>query len=552
MTTTSEQTVLSGIKNVAGMLRISTEKTDSSGKKVDIEKTLMNHKEKMLEVLNEYKWTYTLYEEVISGGKDFDERPELVKMVKELDQFDAIVCMELTRLSRQGTTSQRIKDEAIRKGTKIITLNPFKVYDMANPQDVLLYDLSMTMGGYEKMLISLRVKQNKISMARQGLNSSGSVPFGYIRNPKTKKLEIEVDEEGNETKAPIVRMIFDWYLEGLGQKTICDKLNDMGIKNKQGNKWVPNSLRYLLTCETYKGTLKANTFGNEKGKTVVVETVNVEDNHPAIIDPETFEKAQSLRVTNRDRSGVDQRSRNWNDKKHISMLDALVFCSCCGRKSTIKYYASQKPPAFHIIKCSRFDATGKTCDNGGVAIRYVEKSVWEEVLSFRNELGYKMSKFESNDFGIRLKELEEQKKLLEKNMETLKQEYKALRTQERNYEMKKEATGIADEFEEEMIAEDKEYNHQKRMTILDKINEINLKLETTPNAEEEIKNLNDKIEIINELEKNKDLTSNQVNAFLKQIIFRINYRRDLPSNYRYLSNAKKLEFPFELEIEYLE
>ena len=52
MTMTSEQTVLSGIKNVAGMLRISTEKTDSSGKKVDLEKTLMKNKQKMLEYLN--------------------------------------------------------------------------------------------------------------------------------------------------------------------------------------------------------------------------------------------------------------------------------------------------------------------------------------------------------------------------------------------------------------------------------------------------------------------------------------------------------------------
>ena len=552
MTTTSEQTVLSGIKNVAGMLRISTEKTDSSGKKVDLEKTLMNHKEKMLEVLNEHKWTYTLYEEVISGGTNFDGRPELMKMINELDQFDAIVCMELTRLSRQGHTSQMIKSEAIKKGTKIITLNPFKVYDMANPQDVFLYDLSTSMGEYEKMLVSLRVKQNKISMAKQGLNSSGSVPFGYIRNPKTKKLEIEVDEEGKETKAPIVRMIFEWYLEGMGQKSICDKLNDMGIKNKQGNRWVPNSMRYLLTCETYKGTLNANTFGNEKGKSVVIESVNVEDNHPAIIDPETFDKAQILRANNRNRSGVDQRTRSWNDKKHVSMLDALIFCSSCGRKSTIKYYGHQKAPAFHIIKCTRFDATGKTCENGGVAVKYVEKSVLEDILSFKNELEFKMSKFESNDFGMRLKELEEQKKLLEKNMETLKQEYKALRTQERNYEMKKEATGIADEFEEEMIAEDKEYNHQKRMTIMDKINEINSKLESTPNAEEEIKNLNDKIEIINELENNKDLDAKQMNVLLKQIIFKVHYKRDLPSNYRYLSDAKKLEFPYELEIEYLE
>jgi site-specific DNA recombinase len=192
MTTTKEKDIIASVKNVAGVLRISTEKTDSLGKKVNIEKTLMNHKEKMLSVLNEKKWNYNLYEEVMSGTKDLEERPELQRLISEIDQYDAIICMEITRLSRQGLTSQTIKHTCKKKGILIITLNPFKVYDMRNPQDVFLFDLSISMGEYEQGVVSLRVKQNKISMAHQGLNSSGSVPFGYVRNPSTKKLEIEM------------------------------------------------------------------------------------------------------------------------------------------------------------------------------------------------------------------------------------------------------------------------------------------------------------------------------------------------------------------------
>ena len=555
-----ENDQLAGIENPSALVRISTDKTDFSGKKVDFEETLKNHQEKISLFFKEQNWNLeegeNLYKEVLSGGTEYEQRPELMELLKNMKKYDAVVVMEIQRLARQSYVSQLIKKEIEKYQVLIITLNPFKIWDVArNLSDSFQYDIYASMSEYERKVASHRVKANKISMARQGLNSSGSVPFGYVRNPKTKKLEIEMmkDDDGNmvETYKPkVVRQIFQWYLEGEGQRKICDRLNEMGIKNNSGRLWVPNSMRYLLNCQTYIGTLVANNYENVKGKMVATETVVMENNHPAIIDQETWDKTQALRNNKRKRSGVD--NREWNNKKHFSSLDGLIYCEGCGRKTNIKWYHNRD--AFYLIKCSQYNADGKTCTNGGGSFDELERIVFAKILNYKDEIEEKISQYSDDDFAIRNDELEEQRKVLEKQLKELQMDARAIRNQEKTYEKQKEETGIVDEFEEEMIAEDKLENQTKRLYVADKLAEVKKKISETPSADEEIGKLNKILDIIKELEKrNDDLTVREVNAMLKQIILRINYKRDLPENYKKLSpKTRHLEFPAQIEIEYVE
>ena len=554
------------IKKVAGFLRISTEKTDFEGKKINAEETLKNHTETMTTFFKQWGIELVLYSEVLSGGTDFKERKALQDILNDLkdekQNFDAMAIIELERLSRDTYVSSIIKKALEESNAKLIVLEPFQILDMNNSSDSLMFGLASVIAEHNRKIASNRVKLNKLAMARQGLNSSGSVPYGYVRNPKTKKLEIEtietIDEKGNKIrvesdKPKVVRRIFQWHVQGMGQRSICDKLNEMGIPNRQGNKWVPQSLRYLLTCETYIGTLTAKSNQKIKGKIVPAEIVTIEHNHEPIIDDDTWEKSQRLRNAKRERSGVDQRSNDWNSKKNTSILDGLIYCGCesCNRKSTIKWYSSKN--RFYIVKCTRFDAQhGKDCNNGGIAVGEVEQVIFQKILEYKQEVENKISSFESNDFASRNTELEEMKELLEKQLNQLKVSARSIRQQEIAYFQKRDETGIVDEFEEEMIAEDKQINHTKRMTVQQKIDEIILKLSQVPNVNEEIQHLNKKMDIIKELENRKDLTNKQVNSLLKQIILKVNYRRILPDNYVNLSFKEREKYSAELEIEYLD
>lgn len=545
---------LKAMKKVAGLLRISTEKTDFEGKKVDVEETLRNHEVQMKTFFAEWNIELVLYKEVLSGGSEFEDRKALqaaLKDIKDSDQnFDAIAVIELERLSRDTYVSGIIKKALEDSGALLISLSPFQILDMNDSGDALMFGFASLIAEHNRKIASNRVKLNKIAMARQGLNSSGSVPFGYVRNPKTKRLEIETDENGNEAASvQTVRQIFKWYLEGEGQRTICDKLNAMGIKNKQGNTWIPNSLRVLLTCETYKGTLIARNYVKKKGKMVEDKenTVIIEGNHKPIIEPEIFDKAQSFRNVKKERSGIDQRSNDWNSKKHMSILDGLIYCGCptCGRKSTIKWYADKEK--HYIIKCSKFNASGKTCNNGGIAAQDIEAIVFQKLIAYKEEIENRISKYSSNDFSDKINDLKNELTLLEQQKQNLENNFKVLWRQEQDY-LKKE---IKDAFEGELIAEDKAINAAQRQAVQAKIEAIQAQLAATPSADNEIKKAQEKLNIIEQLENRKDLTKNQINALLKQIILKVHYTRVLPDDYRNLARHEKENFPADVETEWI-
>lgn len=558
--------ILKKMKKVAGLLRISTEKTDFEGKKIDAEATLKNHEIQMTTFFNEWDIELVLYKEVLSGGSDFEDRKALQAALKDLkdpkQNFDAIAVIELERLSRDTYVSGIIKKTLEDSGALLISLSPFTILDMNDSGDSLMFNFASVIAEHNRKIASNRVKLNKIAMARQGLNSSGSVPFGYIRNPKTKRLEIDYikDEHGNpilengkKQEAPsvgIVRQIFKWYLEGEGQRTICDRLNNMGIKNKQGNTWIPNSLRVLLTCETYKGTLIAKNYVKRKGKLVENEddTVILKKNHEPIIDPEIFDKAQRFRNVKKERSGIEQRNNDWNSKEHMSILDGLIYCGCetCGRKSTIKWYSSKN--SFYIIKCSKFNASGKTCNNGGASEKDLRTTIFKKVLSYKEEIEKRLSKVKSNDFQDTLNDLKEKLSVYEQQKQSLQNDFRAIRQQEQDYIKQ----NVKDEFEEELIAEDKARNAAQRQAVDNQIAEIQVKLQAAPNPVKETKKLQGKIDIIEQLEKRTDLEEHQVNALLKQILLKVKYKRILPENYRNLARNSKDTYEPELEYTWID
>lgn len=550
------------IKKVAGLLRISTEKTDFEGKKIDVEATLKNHEVQMTTFFAEWGIELVLYKEVLSGGSDYEDRKELQKILKDLKdedlKFDAMAVIELERLSRDTYVSGIIKKTLEQSGAYLVALSPFQVLDMNDQSDSLMFGLASVIAEHNRKIASNRVKLNKLAMAKQGQNSSGSVPYGYIRDPKEKRLKIETikDDQGNDIESPkanVVRQIFQWYLAGEGQRTICDRLNNQGIKNNNGNAWVPNSLRALLTCQTYKGTLVAKSFVKKRGKLVENEkdTVIIDGNHDAIIEPEIWDKAQSFRDNKKKRSGVDQRSKDWNSKKNMSILDGLVFCGCegCGRKSTIKYYAQKDN--FYIIKCTRFNTNGIECTNGGISVKDVEKTVFELITKRKEELEERRTNFGSNDFEDRLKDLKNERDILQNSLEELEREMITIAKLEMKYEMEKEIKG-EDKAKEQMYSEFKKENDTKRFHVQTELAEVDEKLEATPNADQQIMKINEELDLITELENRDDLTEHQVNAMLKSFILRIKYTRELPENYRTLARNQKDSFPAKISIKYID
>lgn len=57
----------------------------------------------------------------------------------------------------------------------------------------------------------------------------------------------------NEEEAKIIRQIFEWSAQGIGVRTIVDRLNAQGISNNTGKRWNPSPVVRILNNERYLG-----------------------------------------------------------------------------------------------------------------------------------------------------------------------------------------------------------------------------------------------------------------------------------------------------------
>jgi len=186
--------------------------------------------------------------------------------------------------------------------------------------------------------------------------------YGYLKSTENNH-KIVVDEE----TSPVVRDIFKWKIEGVGNNTIARKLNDMGIPS-------PNKYRYtlgLLKSRKYATMLWSNTTvksilqnavytgclvqGRKKtrlaqGLSAAKQTpdkwIVIENTHAPIISRETFDKAQEIMQTIN--KTYSENVGKYADKGNPeNIFKTLISCGDCGinlsryksvRRGKVKYH----------------------------------------------------------------------------------------------------------------------------------------------------------------------------------------------------------------------
>jgi DNA invertase Pin-like site-specific DNA recombinase len=124
---------------------------------------------------------------------------------------------------------------------------------------------------------------------------------------------------GPQQEVEWVREIFRMYISDLcSMQDIADQLNQRGVPFPDGKSWNHQNVRTVLTHPKYKGTAVYNRTQSKlrspERPTPESEWVIVADAIPAIIDAETFERAQRIR-----------QSRQWNrsDEEVLAPLKSL-------------------------------------------------------------------------------------------------------------------------------------------------------------------------------------------------------------------------------------
>lgn len=257
-----------------------------------------------------------------ASGATFD-LPQLSEALRmaHVGEYDVLVVRELDRLSRDLAKQLVVEQELQRAGVEI----EYVLYDFPDtPEGRLNKNLRAMLAEYEREKIKQRLMRGRRRKARAGnVIMHGHAPYGYKAAEKDGKTTLAIDEE----TAAIVRLIFQWYIEGDGKqgpmstRTIRRALSDMKIptgsdlnnascyKKVTGyGEWNTTSICRMLRNTTYIGMWY---YGAEN---ILVEV-------PAIISHETWNEAQERIKHNRDKS---RRST-----KHNYLLQSRIRCAEC-------------------------------------------------------------------------------------------------------------------------------------------------------------------------------------------------------------------------------
>lgn len=293
-----------------------------------------------------------VYEEIVSG-ESIAARPKMMQLLNEVDnsEWTGVLVMEVERLARGNTIDQGIVAQAFKEsGTLILT--PLKTYDPANEFDEEYLEFGLFMSRREYVTINRRLQRGREASIKEGKYVGNKPPYGYKR--------VKLDGEKGFTLEPVpeqaevVRLIFEWYTQGvpeedgtrrrIGTQLIARKLNEMLIPSATGDKWTLPSVRDLLTNETYTGKVRWNRRPSVKktvdGKKQISRprssnALICKGLHPAIISEDVFNQAQAIIKQNPPRpvkSGYSVKNP----------LAGLLVCGMCGRKMVRRPYGARR------------------------------------------------------------------------------------------------------------------------------------------------------------------------------------------------------------------
>lgn len=335
----------------------------------------------------------TVYDTYIDdgwSGTNFN-RPGFLRMMEDIyaGKVNCVIVKDLSRFCRNASEGgQYLENIFVRYRVRFIALN--NGIDTASGSmnaATQLISVGVTNVINESVAATTSVNvRGTLNVNRQQGKFIGSFPtYGYLKDPDDHHRLI-IDEE----TAPIVRMIFDRFLAGCSIMGIAKELNAMGIPNPSAYKrskglkyrhpagekndglWPDSSVRRILRNEMYIGNMiqgKNTTISYKIKQCRAVpkeDWIRVEGTHEAIIDPETFQKAQDL---------FSRNIRKPPGSNEVLLFSGLVRCGHCGRMMT-KKTNRHSYGTYHYYRCTTHNKMDPTkCTGQTIRIDRLEKAV---------------------------------------------------------------------------------------------------------------------------------------------------------------------------------
>ena len=368
------------------------------------------------------------------SGTNFN-RPGFTALLEEIEagRVDTLVVKDLSRFGRNYLQVGYYTEIVFpKKGVRFIAIN--NNVDSANPTENDFTPFLNIMNEWYAKDTSNKIKAVFKSRMKEGLRCSGAIPYGYKRINGDKQTLV-VDEPAAE----VVRKVFRLACQGVGVTAIAERLTEEKVlipsaytaKYSPENcrhrtvidpyRWNATTVGYILDRQEYLGhtvlgkSICENFKTKQRRAATPEELMIFPDTHEAIIDQDTWDIAQKLRVRAKPRAANGTYSHR---------LSGMIYCADCGSrmgfispdaKQSEKHYDSDS--AFqcgnyrnknnecvsHFIKTSALEAAILQ------AIKAVSQYVIENEAEFISQLKTVWNENKSNSANNGQQEIDEPK-----------------------------------------------------------------------------------------------------------------------------------------------
>ena len=316
-----------------------------------------------------------------SGGNF--QRPAFQQMIADMEngEIGIIVTKDLSRLGRnQLHTGLYIEERFPMFGVRYIAIN-----DNVDTENAESNDLMPFKNLFNEWFIrdtSRKIRAVQKSKAERGERLGTRAPYGYTKDPETKKLII--DEEA----AAVVKRIFALCAAGNGPSQIARILKKeqvltptmyayakygmthTGLDTQRPYHWSGDTVADMLENEIYLGNTVNYRFSTRsyKDKRKMEhpreECLVFENTHPAIVSKEVWDIVQQVRKNKRRRTKMDEQNK----------YSGLVICADCG-KTMVLHRAHTMSADYNHFTCRTYKKDSEAC-----TAHYIRECILDEIV----------------------------------------------------------------------------------------------------------------------------------------------------------------------------
>ena len=472
-------------------------------------------------------------------GTSAEKRPQFMQMIRDakLRKFDMIITREVSRFARNTVDTLQYTRTLKEYGVEVFFINDnIRTFDCDGE---LRLTIMATLAQDESRKTSVRVKSGLQTSMDNGVFFGNGNILGYDRIETHIGAEKTVEFRLNPEQSKTVRMIFDMYLQGDGLIKIKYQLEQAGRLTAMGkSSWHPTVISHVLQNTFYCGIItyhKEFTPDYLKQKKIKnygeIELTQVKGRHEPIVTVEEYERVQKIMASKRQTLKNLKTGRQTPVTKgkqpRVGVWGKLLVCSC-GEKFNKRVWTRTNGVVNPAYQCYGQAKTGsyQTRKNKGLSLDGICDTPmipeWKLQMManiiFRDFLNDKQRVLDiANSMLLEHIKDDEEKPDNGQLLADKKAELERLsRKRENLVDMRADDLISKEEFQKRLAPIDKEigqvYNVIRKLENAERPDAENI------NYEEKLTVLQYALERYTDLDENKDVPPNVIEAFVEKIV----------------------------------